>query len=1349
LCSSSAHYDSISDSTRVIRVLYVDDEAGFLATTKKILELKGRFHVETALSVNEAVEKLSAQQFDVVVSDYQMPEKDGLVFLNELREKDSNIPFILFTGKGREEVAIKAMNLGADYYVNKVGHPETVYSQLTHYIMQAVNKRLAEERLKRKVALERVIARVSSRFVNPPDVDTAINESLADLGTVAGASRVYLFLLRDNGTVMDNTHEWCADGVTPQIGNLQNLPSDLFPWWMEQLRADRVIHIRDVSAMSPEAKVEKKLLESQDIKSLLVLPLYVAGELAGFIGFDNVERVDAWSSDDVFLLRIASDLVGSALERKRSEELYHALFENTGTAMVIIEDDMTISRVNKEFEQITGYAQEEVEGHNWTALVSEDYVKLMKKYHKERRTSGNAPKTYEFSFVHKNGETRTGLLTFELMPGSKRTVASIIDITERKKMEELLRESEEKYRLLAENTSDVVFIQDTNLRITYVSPSVKKLAGYTPEEVLELQVERLMTPESYRRGVEHFKEAFAKASEDPEYDVPLLEYEYFKKDGSTVWGEMKVKFLRDSDGRITGIQGTLRDITDRKKIETSLRREREMLELVTSNIGAVLTIISKDYQILWANSVITKQLGEVKGKPCFSTYNDRKSVCAGCGVKKIFETGAEYAVHEQLVPTDKGPAWFEIVTTPIKNEKGEIVAAIEVSIDVTERKKTESKLKETKKRFEEYLNLSRSLMVALDSKGYITYVNKRFCEVAGCSEEDAVGKNWFTTFVPEHARKEVQCIFKRVMNGETGPEEQHENPLLTLHGEERIISWKNAVLRNADGKPVGALSSGEDITERKRMEKRLREAESRYRAIFDKSPLGILIIDLDGVAVEFNEEAHRQLGYTREEFAKLTVSDYEVIETPEETRAHMQRILKTGKEEFETKYRTKTGEIRDVVNTVQVIEIDGKKFFHVVTQDITERKNAERALKIAFSELELHDLEILALLNASRAILDQRSFTDSAKHIYDSAKSLIGAKAGYVALLNEDGTESKILFMDTGNRHYDAASHMPMPTKEFREKMRLTDTPIYDNNFSHSSVTKVFPHDHPVLENLLFAPLVIEDHTLGVIALANKPGGFNDGDSQRILAFSKLAAIALKNSQTLQELENSRRRAEAMSEKLAVVGRLTRHDVLNKLSIIANNLYLVKQTLGSPDAQSYLQDVESTLEHIEKIFSFASTYEKVGVEKLSYINVEQSFNEAASLFSGTKAINLVNECHGLSVLADSLLRQIFYNLIDDSLKHGETVTEIRVLCKEGDGYLNLVYEDNGVGISTEQKELIFKEGYGKGTGYGLYLIQKICETYGWTIRETGKPGEGAQFTMVIPKEQNGQPSYVLKTASSD
>ncbi|HSN54801.1 MAG TPA: PAS domain S-box protein [Candidatus Sulfomarinibacteraceae bacterium] len=139
---------------------------------------------------------------------------------------------------------------------------------------------------------------------------------------------------------------------------------------------------------------------------------------------------------------------------------------------------------------------------------------------------------------------------------------------------EELRASEERYRLLADNMTDVLFTQDMHLRVTYVSPSVEKLTGYTPDEVRELTMADLLTPDSLTRALETFGH-FAALAEEREVEIPPLEFEYVRKDGTTFWGEMTPAFITDDEGRPTGSQGLLRDVTRRKQIE----RERGELEL--------------------------------------------------------------------------------------------------------------------------------------------------------------------------------------------------------------------------------------------------------------------------------------------------------------------------------------------------------------------------------------------------------------------------------------------------------------------------------------------------------------------------------------------------------------------------------------------------------------------------------------------------------------------------------------------------------------------------------------------------------------------------------------------------
>lgn len=222
----------------------------------------------------------------------------------------------------------------------------------------------------------------------------------------------------------------------------------------------------------------------------------------------------------------------------------------------------------------------------------------------------------------------------------------------------------------------------------------------------------------------------------------------------------------------------------------------------------------------------------------------------------------------------------------------------------------------------------------------------------------------------------------------------------------------------------------------------------------------------------------------------------------------------------------------------------------------------------------------------------------------------------------------------------------------------------------------------------------------------------------------------------ISELKNAEKKLQEMNEKLWVVGGLTRHDVRNKMASITGYVYLTKKKLAQNDeAQGYLAEIDSAVQQVTRIFEFAAAYEKLGVEKLVSVDVGEMVEEAVSLFSDLHGVKVTNECHGLTVLADSLLRQLFYNLIDNSLKHGERTSQIRIYYEKAEGeQFRLVYEDNGVGISPNVKPNLFNEGItsGNGSGYGLYLIKKMIEAYGWTIQETGEPGGGTQFTITIP-----------------
>jgi signal transduction histidine kinase len=249
----------------------------------------------------------------------------------------------------------------------------------------------------------------------------------------------------------------------------------------------------------------------------------------------------------------------------------------------------------------------------------------------------------------------------------------------------------------------------------------------------------------------------------------------------------------------------------------------------------------------------------------------------------------------------------------------------------------------------------------------------------------------------------------------------------------------------------------------------------------------------------------------------------------------------------------------------------------------------------------------------------------------------------------------------------------------------------------------------------------------------------------------KLVLSVARDITNRKEAEEATKRAMEklvlVTEKLNVVSSLTMHDVRNKLCALTGNAYLLKKKYADQaDILEGLSRMEQAVKDSMKIFEFAKIYEQLGIEELKYIDVENTLKEALALFSGSP-FKVINDCHGLSLFADSFFRQIFFNFIDNTRKYGEKTSAIRVYYEKAEsGGLRLIYEDDGVGISAEDKLKLFKEGFSTGcsTGYGLFLSKKMIDVYGWQIRENGESGKGVKLEIEIPPlSSSGKQNYIL------
>ncbi len=248
---------------------------------------------------------------------------------------------------------------------------------------------------------------------------------------------------------------------------------------------------------------------------------------------------------------------------RESEVLYRTIFENTGTALMIIEEDTTLSLINTESEKLLGYAKEEIEGkRSWNEFVTGEDLEKMQKYHNLRRTiPGAAPSNYKFRLVDKQGRVKKVDLTIAMIPGTRKSVASLLDITERERAEEALRVNEARLRQITDNMMDIISQTDINGVLQYVSPSYKSVLGYDPEEMLGKRGHEFVHPDD----LSLVSQAAQKALNER---MPVrFAFRTKHADGYYIWLEAVGNLLYNEDGEIAGIIYSARDITERKEMD--------------------------------------------------------------------------------------------------------------------------------------------------------------------------------------------------------------------------------------------------------------------------------------------------------------------------------------------------------------------------------------------------------------------------------------------------------------------------------------------------------------------------------------------------------------------------------------------------------------------------------------------------------------------------------------------------------------------------------------------------------------------------------------------------------------
>lgn len=427
--------------------------------------------------------------------------------------------------------------------------------------------------------------------------------------------------------------------------------------------------------------------------------------------------------------------------------------------------------------------------------------------------------------------------------------------------------------------------------------------------------------------------------------------------------------------------------------------------------------------------------------------------------------------------------------------------------------------------------------------------------------------------------------------------------------------------------------------------------------------------------------------------------------------------------------------------------------------DMEELKSENERLKEELRKYkEEAETKTLALSSASKSVLKLEDFNTTARSIFDSCKELIGATAGYVALLSEDGMENEVLFLDAGGLPCTVDPSLPMPIRGLRGIAYEEGKVVYDNNFLKSKWQKFMPKGHAPLDNVLFAPLTVKGEVKGLVGLANKEGPFTEEDAKTVKSFAEIASIALSNTQILGDLKTSEEKYRHAFNRADFYKDLIIHDVNNVLCAISSSVgtyHLLKKN-GDSDEELEIpltiikdQTVKGTslIKNVQKILEL--TFDGLSLEK---INLSGELKKAVAAFKANHPeknmkIDLEMDDGDFLVMGNEFIQDVFENILLNAMRYNKSkIVEIhvRIYPRElnGEDFVIMSFKDNGIGIDDELKEIIFDRGNpdkkgSLGMGFGLSLIKQIVNSYNGDIwvedAVEGDHTKGTVFLVKLPR----------------
>ena len=754
------------------------------------------FTYQVANSVLEAKEVLKSHTFDAIVSDFYLG--DGTAF--EILELKMDIPIVVVTGTGTEEIAVEALKKGAyDYIIKDVdGYylkmlPVTVENTLRRFQAEkelkeyhANLKRLVEERTQ-ELKKEIEVRKLAEETIRVSEIrHRTLFESAADA----------IFIMKENKFIDCNNATTQMFGCVDKADILDHSPWEFSP------------------PNQPDGQDSKQ-------KATSYIDAAISGTAQQFY-WQHIKKDGSPFDAEVSLNKITLNLTTYVQaivrditsnkkledELKDSEIRYRTLFENSSEFLFTLDLKGNFTDVNKSAEVLTGYPKSELLKMNFKDYThKKEHKKLFLIFNNIYKTGIPVQNVYVEATIKDNLKKY-----FEISLSLLRTADQIIgyqgsskDITERKFAEDKLKESEEYFRALIENSNDVISILDEKGNIMYESPAHKKVLGYDTGDLIGSNVFELVHPDDK----EQIHLQFAGLLKQPG-GIEQVHFRFLHKEGYWIYLEGAGRNLLKSH-EVNGIVVNYRDVTQRKKIEQLVIEERNLSDSMLSSLPGVFYVLDEEGKFMrWNRNmeiVSERSTEELGSMSALKLFEGEDKILIAQRIQKVFETGeGDAEAHIESVSGSRIPYYFTGVKVILEGKE----RLMGMGLDITKRIHTEKELKKLNLAIEQ----SPVCVVITDIDGNIEYANQQFSKLTGYSVKEALGQNPRFLNAGTQPKEYYKELWETINSGKIWEGEFHNK---MANGE---LFWENAIIspiKDEKGQITNFVAVKENITEKKKM----------------------------------------------------------------------------------------------------------------------------------------------------------------------------------------------------------------------------------------------------------------------------------------------------------------------------------------------------------------------------------------------------------------------------------------------------------------------------------------------------------------------------------------------------